>query len=254
MIRISKVTFCFKKKKKLNEIGKTLFVFGTTSKLRKFCFHVIKNDVYQYFMLVMILLTFIVLAMRDPFSNTLEGTNFILFVIEIVIYVTFLLEFLLKIISFGFLINGWDSYLISLLNIMDCILLVFEAIYFLRVESFCFKILRLLRFFKVGPYSRNLSLILKTTLLSLPNLIKLTTILVIIITIFSVFGIRHLKGIMYDCDGIEEEDIIDFIKTKADCFDYGGVWILKELNFETLGEAFLTLFFVSGTENWITIL
>jgi len=235
-------------------LGKTLFIFGKSSKIRRFCINLLKTDIYQYFMLMMIIFTFFVLALRDPFSDPYQDANFILFIIEIVIYAVFFIEFLMKIIANGFLFNGWDSYLIFPLNILDFILLVFEPLYFLRIESFCFKVFRFLRFFQVGPYSRNLNLILKTAFLSLPNLIKLTSILIIIMTIFSVFGIKYLKGIMYECDDIIDENLLNLIKTKTDCLDYGGVWILTDLNFDSLGEAFLTLFFVSGTENWIPIL
>lgn len=205
-------------------------------------------------MLLVIIASFVVLALRDPFSHPQEGMNFNLIIFEIIIYIIFFLECVVKIIANGLVFNGWDSYLFSLMNLLDVILLVFEAVYLFKMESFCFKILRLLRFFQVGPYAKNLSLVLKTTLLSLPYLCKLLVILILIMIGFSVFAIKCLKGAMYFCEGFAEEEFGDLIRTRADCFDYGGDWLIRELNFDNLSNSFLTLFFVSATENWLPIL
>ena len=44
---------------------------------------------------------------------------------------------------------------------------------------------------------------------------------IIIMTIFSVFGINYLKEAMYNCEEMTEK-FLESVKTKAECFDYGG--------------------------------
>lgn len=205
-------------------------------------------------MLILIVFSFIVLAARDHFSHPLESTNLILFRLEIVLYVFFLLEFLIKSISNGFALNGWNSYLLSPINMLDFVLLVIEPIYLSQNQSFPWKVLRLLRFFFSGPYSADLILILQTTLFSLPNLIKLAMIFVTALTIFAVFGKKYLKSLMFSCTEFGNSFTKPEIHTNTDCMDYGGDWLASDLNFDNFVNAYLTLFFVSGSENWIPIL
>ena len=207
-------------------------------------------------MLILIIFSFIILATRDHFSHPLKSSNLILFRLEIVIYAFFLLEFFIKTISNGFLLNGWNSFLLSPINMLDFILLMIEPFYLLQKESFPWKVLRLLRFFFSGPYSSILILVLRTMLMliSLPNLIKLSMIFVTTLTIFAVFGKKYLKNLMFSCTEFGNSLTKLEIHTNTDCMDYGGDWLANDLNFDNFINVYLTLFFVSGSENWIPIL
>lgn len=200
-------------------------------------------------MMVQIVFTFIVLSLRDPFLNPFEKRNLVLFYFEIILYFIFLSEFFLKIIANGFLLNGWNSYILSSINILDFVLLILEPVYFFRNEIFPWKVLRLLRFF----VDDRISLITKTALVSFPNLAKLVAIFVLIITIFGVFAKKYLKSSLFYCTTIEKT-YLDFVQTNTDCLDYGGDWISRDLNFDDTLSIFKTLVFVSGSENWIPIL
>ena len=41
------------------------------------------------------------------------------------------------------------------------------------------------------------------------------------------------------------------IETKWDCLNYGGEWFTPDLNYDSIGESFTTLFVLQSTEGWI---
>lgn len=238
---------------KKNILGKSLLFFSKNNSLRKFAVLLTENKYFNLFMLLQVIFSFLILALRDPLMSPFTKRNWSLFQLEIAVYFIFCLEFILNIISNGFLLNGWDSYMISPINVLNFVLLISEPIYLLKKESFPWKVLRLLRFFVSGPASYSLSLILKTTLVSIPNLLKLASIYIIIVTVFGAFAKNYLKSAMYFCTSIDNS-ILEFVKTNTDCLDYGGDWLPRDLNFDNLLNTLKTLLFVSGSENWIPIL
>ena len=64
-----------------------------------------------------------------------------------------------------------------------------------------------------------------------------------------------LKGKFYYCDmtNIPEYNH-DEIGTKWDCIDYGGEWLNKPGNFDSVSDAMLTLFGMSSTEGWLEVM
>ena len=64
-----------------------------------------------------------------------------------------------------------------------------------------------------------------------------------------------LKGKFYYCDmtNIPEYNHAE-IGTKWDCIDYGGEWLNKPGNFDSVSDAMLTLFGMSSTEGWLEVM
>jgi len=47
---------------------------------------------------------------------------------------------------------------------------------------------------------------------------------------------------------------VPLLKSKYDCIDYGGDWIIRDSNFDNIFEAMSTMFKVSLTEGWLDIM
>lgn len=54
---------------------------------------------------------------------------------------------------------------------------------------------------------------------------------------------------MYYCSGAEVE-----VRTKTECFDYGGSWINSDYNFDNILSAMATLYVLASTEGWIGLM
>ncbi len=110
-------------------IGKSLLLFSRNNKFRKIIWLIVtRSKIYEYFNMLCILLSLIVLIIDNSFLSD-KSTMKILFYMDCFTNFTFLIEFLFKIISFGLLFNGVYSYLRNFLNVLDLGSLVVSIIY-----------------------------------------------------------------------------------------------------------------------------
>lgn len=193
----------------------------------------------------------IVMAVKDPFSSPNSDINIIVKNLEILFFVCFFLEFLLKMISNGFLLNGPRSCLRQNEEFLDFLLLILNFYEFAYDVSSNFKSLRMLKFFYIGPYRRSLKIVTKTLVHCFPNLIKIGIITVYVMFFFSFFAVKILKDRLYYCTNLSLNGIS--IETKADCFDYGGDWIKKDYSYDNIADGLYTLFAICSTEGWIAL-
>ena len=82
-----------------------------TNKFRKFIFNVVTNKYFDYFIIVTIVLSAVQLALDSPVSNPKSALKKALFWVDVITTVIFILEAIMKTLSFGFLLNGYWSYI-----------------------------------------------------------------------------------------------------------------------------------------------
>ena len=114
------------------------------------------------------------------------------------------------------------------------------------------RVLRPLRFLK-----RNLGLKVQAVSLikAIPGIINLMLISQLLLMIFGIQAVSLLKGKLHYCDVRNvPEYVIDVIKTKWDCIDYGGEWLNKEGNFDDVRSAMTTMFGMMTTEGWLHVM
>jgi hypothetical protein len=64
-------------------------------------------------------------------------------------------------------------------------------------------------------------------------------------------------GTFYQCSdtyGLSYEFLEENVKTKWDCLNYGGEWINKDNNFDTVLNSMSTLIGVQSTEGWVQVM
>lgn len=167
----------------------------------------------------------------------------------------FLIEVVLKTISFGFVINGTNSYLRQFDNAFDFIVVAFSmAGIFSNEESQNFnklkvlRILRVLRPLRLIARNDGLKLVINCLIHSIPNVLNLLVVCFVFFLLFSIFGINYFKGTFYFCDQY------DGAINKSDCMDHGGNWINNDYNFDNIFNAFVTLYVLASTEGWIDMM
>ena len=99
--------------------GMSLYVFSHTNPIRVFLYNMVHKRQFEMFILFIIAIQSVLLAMDNPLNDPNSIMVQFLTYLDIVMTSIFLSEALMKIISFGFLFNGPNSYLKNGWNIID---------------------------------------------------------------------------------------------------------------------------------------
>ena len=114
--------------------GTSLFIFGPHSSIRLLVSNIVLHPYFDNFILIVIVASTITMAIDNPLNDPNSVLAYNMGICDIVFTSIFTLEALLKIIYFGFLFNGKNSYLRLSWNIMDFFIVAFSvSIYFLIV-------------------------------------------------------------------------------------------------------------------------
>ena len=89
---------------------------------------VLQSRTTEIGMTIIILISLIQLALDSPILDPLSKTNKVLSVIDDVTMAFFTIEVIAKIFAYGFFMNGENSYMRELWNILDFIILTFSYI------------------------------------------------------------------------------------------------------------------------------
>lgn len=232
-------------------LGRSLFIFSPKNRIRIVCRKILKYFAIQDFILCMVVGSCIALSLKDPFASPDSEINLGLRQIEIFFFIFFLFEFIIKLVAFGFLWNGSNSCLRNFEGLIDFFILLLNVYEFSNGLSSNFKALRMLKFFFIGPYRRSLKIVIKTVLLSFPNLMKIGIITVYIMFFFSFFAVKVLKNRFYVCENVNLKEYN--LQTKYDCLDYGGDWIKKDFTYDNIAAGIFRLFAICNTEGWTAL-
>lgn len=108
--------------------------------------------------------------------------------------------------------------------------------------------------------SRNegLKLSVLSLIYSMPGIINVTVVTLLFFLLCGIFFLNMLKGKFYSCtlhSTLEDHiDIRNKIDTLHDCYNYGGIWVNKIPNFDTIPSAITALFTMSTTEGWVSFM
>lgn len=108
--------------------GKSLYVFSLTNPIRRIIYRVVNNNKFDYLILVFILVSCIQLALDNPLNDPQGQLVKVLYYIDIITTLVFMIELVLKIIAFGLIINGENSYLKNSSNILDFFVIILSVI------------------------------------------------------------------------------------------------------------------------------
>ncbi|KRX08462.1 hypothetical protein PPERSA_12943 [Pseudocohnilembus persalinus] len=209
-------------------VGNSLFCLGQKNQFRQLMYYICGQNWFEWAVIGLILFSSIILVLDDPFKDPKSSFKKILNYADMVITLLFVLESLIKIIAYGFLFNGKYSYLRSISNCLDFLIVIFSTIGVFYASDNglekvkVLRILRVLRPLRLISKNEGLKLAINSLILSIPQII----------------------------DEVKQEDII----TKQDCFDYGGDWVNQAFNFDNLLNGMVTLFVLSTTEGWVSMM
>lgn len=91
--------------------GKSFNLLTTENKFRIFLYQLVNNKKFDYFIILVIILSSIQLALDSPLMDPESQMKKSLFWIDVSTTVIFVMEFALKVLVYGFIFNGKSSYL-----------------------------------------------------------------------------------------------------------------------------------------------
>jgi hypothetical protein len=138
---------------------------------------------------------------------------------------------LIKVVVYGFALNGPDSYMRSSWNVMDFIIVFFSmvSIAFADIDLGPIKILRMLRVLRpLRMISRNpgMKIAIQSLINAIPDIGNVMVVSLLFILLFAILATNFYKGRFYRCQTTYVPDeFVDKIKDRFDCLDFGGDWV-----------------------------
>lgn len=160
--------------------GHSLFLLGPTNPVRTLISSITKHVLFEAIVIFVIVVSSIKLAMENPLEDPHDTKREILDVIDLVSNVIFFTEAAFKIVAMGFYFCGEMSYLRSVWNVMDFIIVISSIfdmvsdtdVSFLKI----FRILRILRPLRLITRVEGLRLALMSLFKAFPSIFKLQLI------------------------------------------------------------------------------
>ena len=248
--------------KEIDLVGRSMLMFSETNIVRRICRRMVSHQHFDTCVHFLIFVSSFLLAYENPddYKSSLEHQ--VLERIDYIISILFALEMCIKIIVYGFMFNGKDSYILNGWNVMDGIIVSFSIIsmIFAGVELGIFRILRMLRVLRpLRMISRNpgLRIAIQSLIMALPDIGNVLIVSMLFVLLFAILGINFFKGAFHRChipyptEGTAAEHSI---KDNFDCMDHGGDWVNTDQNFDNIGEGMITLINVMITEGWTGVM
>ena len=126
--------------------GRSLLLFSNQNALRQWLTRVVNSKIFEVVIITFIVISTLTLAFESPLDDP-QGTKMkVLVKIDLVMTFIFTSEAVLKIIAYGFMFNGKESYMRSAWNVLDFIIVVSALISLIFDYDLQFlKALRILR-------------------------------------------------------------------------------------------------------------
>lgn len=227
---------------------------GFLNWLRSVCMKIVTHKYFEKTIILTILISVFFLMLSNPFESPDSTYNQIELIIDIIVIVFYFLEILLKICAFGLIFSGKKPFLLDPWNLFDlCVFILTVLGTIASKNSFStlnFKWFRVFRVFKIIQFNQGLKNAVNILFKSIPDLISLLFFYFMNLFIFGIIAVKFLKGAFFYCTTIDEK-FLSFVKTREDCFDNGGDWVNRDLNFDNIFISLSSLFQISTTEGWI---
>lgn len=184
--------------------GKSLFVFSRVNGFRLMCKDLVAHRHFDTFILVMIGLSSIMLTFEGPNTDPNGSSAKVLQKLDYAVTLIFLCELLSKVVVYGLLFNGRDSYLKSPWNILD-FFIVFISIMLTAFQGAHLKnmkilrILRVLRPLRMIAKNPGMSIVVMSMLNGFKDIGNVMVVSVLFLGMFAILGTNLFKGSFYYC-------------------------------------------------------
>ena len=272
--------------------GKSLFIFGKENAIRKSLSKVVIHQSFEMFIFFCVLLSSILMAFEKPLEDPSLPKYVYFEYINMITTGIFLVEMVIKVIVYGFIINGSDSYLKLGWNILDFVIVV-TSIVSITIQIFyvdeemhhegenhetqkhldLLKMLRVLRSLRMISKNEGLKLSVMSLIYSIPGIVNVGVVSMLCLYLIGIFFLNLLKGKLYYCtlpfnldDHIankqkhinnilaQKEELLYKIENSQDCMNFGGIWKNSDIHYDDIMNSMFSLFVMCTIEGWVTFM
>jgi voltage-dependent calcium channel L type alpha-1D len=246
---------------------------GARSCCHQKCQSFVESKYFEAFILLVITLSSILLAMDSPTLDQDGGLHEFIKVVDVVFVVIFVLEAVLKMATYGFLLHK-GAYLRDAWNVLDFVVVgasivgnVTESKH--SAAGRTFRLLRAMRPLRMVSHNAGIKIIVDSLAKSIVSLLNVGVVVIFAWLLFALIGVQYLKGTFYRCNdpafpegAYRYGDSVDGCTAEAPCCtseysfidEHGGnatrEWVRSDMNFDNVFEAMLALFVFATGEGW----
>jgi hypothetical protein len=176
-----------------------LLLIPEHSRVREFIAKVITNKYFDRIVVAVIIISSIDLALDSSLLDPNSTQHSVIQLIDFFTTIFFIVEAILKILTFGLLYNGKISYLRNPWNRLDFAIVIFSIVAISPLESKNLKAFKVFRIFRLISRNSGLQSAVKALLLGMPNIFNVTIIMLLFFLIFGVISVSQFKGLFYFC-------------------------------------------------------
>lgn len=233
----------------------SLYLFNRNGCFRRNVHFVQQHKKFENFIMLLIALSSTKLALESYLVDMPEDNQLVVISNELdfIFNYLFIVECVLKIIALGFAMDE-GSYMRDSWNRLDFFIVVTSIIDMMLTNTDipALKVLRMLRMIRplrVISHNPQLKMIVAALFESVGSIINVSFIVMIIWLMFAIYGMNTFMGMFFYCTEDKYRN-----NTKWVCEAAGGEWLRWDSNFDSIGEAMLTLFVVASLEGWPDIM
>lgn len=183
--------------------GYSLYYFSSNSRVRQILKKIVKMRYFDTTILILIILQSIFLALDNPLTDPQSPIIKFLFSADVFFTIIFSIEVIIKIIVYGFLINGKDSYMQNAWNIIDLIVVLLSIFSFgvskkLKASKIL-RMLKVLRPLRVISRNKGLKIGIQALFMAVPNIINVIIVSLLFYVIFAILCVNYFKGTFFKC-------------------------------------------------------
>ena len=177
---------------------------GPDNCLRKFISKLTRHQIFEWFIILMIVISSVFLALDNPLNDPQGTLNKVLNYSDIGFTGLFGLECFLKIIAQGLIFNGKKSYLRNGWNVLDCIIVILSIVSVSIVSDQLkivkiFRLIRVLRPLRLISRNKMLKIAIHALFMAVPSIINVIVVSILFFIIFGIIGINYFKGTFMYC-------------------------------------------------------
>ncbi|GMF33384.1 unnamed protein product [Phytophthora lilii] len=199
-------------------LHRSLFILALDNPIRKTAMKLLLHPHFDNLSLALIIVSTIELAIDNPLSppDSLLTTTLSWF--DLVLTVLFMIEIVVKVIAYGFILHK-GAYLRNSWNVMDFAITAVAAFFMFQGNS-QFKFVKTLRTFRalrpLRMINRNpgLKLVVSSLIASIPQIVNVIMVCLLVFMIFSILAVNNFKGKFYSCQG----DVFDALASAQQAF------------------------------------
>eukprot|EP00960_Hanusia_phi_P032705 750013-Hanusia_phi.AAC.1 len=236
---------------------KSCFCFPPNSIVRKACKALMKNQLFERYILVCILLSTICLAISNPYIADQSFMYNFLNICNYLLNASFTFEMLVKIIALTFptyIKSGWnrlDFFLVvtSDIDVIFTVILSGLNVNLGALKIFrIFRILRALRPLRILSRAKGLRVLVMTMASAVKPLMNTGILCVAFCIVFGILGMQLLEGKIVWCSDPTVWTMMDCVG--LDSSGNSRQWMHYSFNFDNLGNAILTQLMLASQDNW----